>query len=346
MRSRLTPSTPTLFVAVSLTLLLAGCHQMGTVLGLSDNKVAAARKAPLSASPDAPGDVTESQKADVQIAVARSLENHGQNDQAIKAYQEALKQDKNRADACQRIAVLYDKKGDETNARKYYAMALEKAPKNAELLTDMGYSCYLHRRWEESEKHLRKALVIDPQLARAHNNLGLLLARNGRTDEALREFASAGCSEAEAHANLGFALSMGDDLKKAQQHYMLAQRLDPKSPTTRRGMEVLQAFSAPRPTPPQAPRVETPVELTPQQVTSATVGAEPLRQPIQGAYTPWPPAQPGIGALPQPAVAPSALPSMPPPALIDNATLAPQVTLDTAPPFAPAAPSAMCSTQP
>ena len=43
----------------------------------------------------------------------------------------------------------------------------------------------------EAEKAYRRALALAPGFPEAHNNLGQLLARQGRTDEALREFDAA-----------------------------------------------------------------------------------------------------------------------------------------------------------
>ena len=52
------------------------------------------------------------EKINVQMAIARSLENEGQADQAIKVYKEIIKKDNRRADAYHRLAILQDKMGD------------------------------------------------------------------------------------------------------------------------------------------------------------------------------------------------------------------------------------------
>jgi type IV pilus assembly protein PilF len=46
-------------------------------------------------------------------------------------------------------------------------------------------------RTEDAEKEYRRAIQLKPSFAEAHNNLGQLLARTGRLDEALREFDAA-----------------------------------------------------------------------------------------------------------------------------------------------------------
>src|SRR4051794_3337771 len=55
--------------------------------------------------------VTPSQVADVQIAIGRAAEKRGDVDQAMTAYQEALKRDSRRADAHLRLAGLKVRQG-------------------------------------------------------------------------------------------------------------------------------------------------------------------------------------------------------------------------------------------
>src|SRR3954469_16906497 len=61
--------------------------------------------------PDDGARLNAAQTADVEVAMAQSLEKSGVADQATAAYQAALKRDPSRADACARLAVLYDREG-------------------------------------------------------------------------------------------------------------------------------------------------------------------------------------------------------------------------------------------
>ncbi len=54
------------------------------------------------------------------------------------------------------------------------------------LVLDLGFG-----RLDEAEKAYRRALELRPSFSEAHNDLGQLLARTGRTDEAIREFDAA-----------------------------------------------------------------------------------------------------------------------------------------------------------
>jgi Tfp pilus assembly protein PilF len=180
--------------------------------------------------------VTRRQAADVQIAMARTLEESEQLAEAEAAYREALKRDPKRADAHHRLAVLCDRRADFKGSAKQYDEAARLDPKNPEILCDRGYSYYLQRRWADSEESLRQALKLSPRHARSHNNLGLVLGRQGKREEALVEFARAGCDRSDAQTNLGLVLALEGHFDDAAEAYQTALATKPKSPTAREGV--------------------------------------------------------------------------------------------------------------
>lgn len=215
--------------------------------------------------------LTAEQKADVQMAVARSLEEQGDKAAAIKAYLEVAKKDSRRADAYHRLALLHDAKGDHESARSFYQIALKKDPKNAELRCDFGYSCYLQRNWKEAEPQLRRAIAINGDCARAHTNLGLLLGRTGRGKEALAEFYKAGCNEASARGNLGFALTLEEQWAEAKKQFELALVADPNLETAKDGLAAIRwqtGENRPEVMTPREKPVETPAVPTAYQVVT------------------------------------------------------------------------------
>jgi Flp pilus assembly protein TadD len=148
---------------------------------------------------------TKDQVADVQMSMAMALERQGKAEPAIEAYTRVAREFEV-AEAYHRLAVLEDKAGRFDESEEHFIRAIELQPGNAETFCDLGYSYYLQRRWDRAEKSLRHAISLSPDCARAHNNLGLMLARVGRSDEALKSFAAAGCDEAQARVNLAFAM--------------------------------------------------------------------------------------------------------------------------------------------
>lgn len=220
-----------------LVLLAAGCHAL-------HNREAG----PSSGLPDEaelrPNLVSAGKTADMQVAMGRLFERKGDIDTATAAYQAAIRHDPNRADALLRLGVLYDRQGRFAESAGFYRTALEKSPGNADIFCCAGYSHYLQGHWQEAEMNLRQALAIDGGHRRAHNNLGLLLACTNRPDEALNEFRLAGCTQADAQANLGFALALDGHLPEAQACYQQALRANPRSSAAQTGLQKLERLLA------------------------------------------------------------------------------------------------------
>lgn len=79
--------------------------------------------------------------------------------------------------------------GDQTekfeNAEYHYLRALSSRPRDANLLSDLGYSYLQQGRLADSRKYLLQALSIDPEHQMAHANLAAVEAYSGKTDAAL-----------------------------------------------------------------------------------------------------------------------------------------------------------------
>jgi superkiller protein 3 len=76
-------------------------------------------------------------------------------------------------------------------------------------------------KFEEAESHYRQALAGRPT-AETHNGLGYVLARQGRTDEAIAEFRKAIDVDPKftpAYNNLADALAQQGKLEEAEQYY-------------------------------------------------------------------------------------------------------------------------------
>lgn len=196
-----------------------------------------------SATTAEPVSLEQSQKADVQMAVARTFEAKGQTREAVAMFAEVVKNDPRRSDAWVRLAVNSDKEGMFVESGDYYQKALELDPANADTHCNLGYSLYLQERLGDAESALRRALELRPDHVRAHNNLGLVLARGGKEDESLRAFQSAGCSPADAHSNVAYALTLRGAMKEANAHYDQAVALDPKAEAAKKGQSELAVVS-------------------------------------------------------------------------------------------------------
>ncbi len=193
------------------------------------------------------GPVQPEQKADIQLALAIAAERQGRVNDAERMYREVLQVLPQRGDVHHRLALLYSRKGDFQSAYPYYLQALEYHPSDAQLHCDLGYHHYLLHQWAEAESRLRHAIALDPHLTRAHNNLGMVLSRTGREQEALAAFAHAGASQAEASANLALALSLENRLDEARVEFQRALEINPQLETARDGLASLDNLAIPHP---------------------------------------------------------------------------------------------------
>jgi Tfp pilus assembly protein PilF len=219
------------------------------------------------------------QKTEMEMELGRSLEREGKLNEALKVYEEVAKKDSRRIDAQERMAIVNDQLGNFTEADKIYAAALKREPKNIDLLCDRGYSFYLQDRDAEAESTLRQALAIDSHMARAHNNLRLVLARSGKPEEALHEFSRAGCRESDARVNLAYCLMAQRDFAAAQKQFQLAMAADPQSDAAFRGLAKLRTAAAQSQVPANGmAQVAAPQSATVQ--TAATSQVEPSSQTL------------------------------------------------------------------
>jgi tetratricopeptide (TPR) repeat protein len=91
-------------------------------------------------------------------------------------------------------------------------------------------------RFGEAVPHFEKTLQINPEYPAAHSNLGVALAGAGKPDEAVAEFEKALAVDpesAEAHNNLGRILERKGDLDQAIAHFEKAFRAAPDSASVR-----------------------------------------------------------------------------------------------------------------
>jgi Tfp pilus assembly protein PilF len=220
----------------TVIVLAAGCQGLVTPSGHTPIAPAAPAE-PVAA-------LTKAQRADLKVALARSLEKSGDTERAVAVYGEALEADPKRVDAYLRLAALYEMQGRAKESRDCYRKAQAIQPANADVYCSLGYSLYLQGDWAEARKQLEHALQLNPENARAHNNLGLVLARSGQTDEAAAEFKKAGCSATDAQINLAYCYLLDGKCDSSRQHLATALRLEPDSVPAKKAMQDLNDYLA------------------------------------------------------------------------------------------------------
>lgn len=122
------------------------------------------------------------------MARAVSAERSNRLDEAYTLYRQVLSVDPDHNGAHHRLAVISDRRGDFRAAESHYRAAMRNSAPDANLLSDVGYSLLLQKRYRDSEAALNAALNSDPQHEQAIRNLGRLYSEQGDYDAAARAF--------------------------------------------------------------------------------------------------------------------------------------------------------------
>ena len=115
-------------------------------------------------------------------------------------------------------------------AERMFRKALVINPNNADAHQRLGVTLAAQRKVDEAIAHYRKALEIKPDHTEAHYNLGNALAVQRKADEAIAHYRKALESKpdyAEAHYNLGVVLASRGQFDEAIAHYRKALEIKP-----------------------------------------------------------------------------------------------------------------------
>lgn len=188
--------------------------------------------------------LSSDEKADVYFALGRSAEKQGNLQEAMRLYSATLEKDKKFGDAHWRMAVCLDKSGNFQKSAVHYHEAVKLMPGNPEIFCDYGYSLALQNKWSDSEMNLRQSIAIQPELQRAHNNLGLVLAQGSKLEDARREFQLGGLSLPESHWNLAQMLVSQSRWEEARSEFNSVKTLTPDDPNVAKELVSLNRLVA------------------------------------------------------------------------------------------------------
>lgn len=103
-------------------------------------------------------------------------------------------------------------------------------PNHARAYNNLGFLLAQDGRLDEAMQHYERSLKVKPDYPEAHNNLGNALQGKGRLDQAIVHYRAALThrpSYAEAHSNLGAALAAQGHFEEALAQHQEAMRLQP-----------------------------------------------------------------------------------------------------------------------
>jgi Flp pilus assembly protein TadD len=125
------------------------------------------------------------------------------------------------------LGIIANRQRRPEQALVHFRLALALEPGLPALYNNRALSHMLLKDWPGAEESLRQALALDPQYGLAANNLGLVLAKQGRGPEALRAFEK-GAGQAQAHNNLGVVLAQQGRFNQAAQQFRQAVETMPR----------------------------------------------------------------------------------------------------------------------
>lgn len=169
-------------------------------------------------------------QADHYTVLADALRANGDCTQAIVRYEEALLHSPADGLIVQKMTLCLASIGQHARAEELVRAALEKAPDNPGLWTQLGLALQGQNRTAESIGALEKATALDPDLPEVWNYLGEVFAQNGdstRAESALRNALQAQPNFSKAHANLGSVLSGMNRFEEARFHFETALHYRP-----------------------------------------------------------------------------------------------------------------------
>jgi tetratricopeptide (TPR) repeat protein len=180
----------------------------------------------------------------VYVAVARLYEQSGRLAEAEHNYQMALKEKPTELAALLGYARLKEQLGKPEEAIQLYQQAAKAHPNEAAVLNNLGL-CYARLgKMDDALAALGRAVTLQPKNPLYRNNIAMVLVEMGRTQEALAQLRSVH-GDAAAYYNLGYLLQKKGKKQEAVQQFALALRLDPSLRQAKSWLDRLQGPSAP-----------------------------------------------------------------------------------------------------
>ena len=209
-----------------------GCTTWAPHLPSWDSLKSSPKSSPAKKIPDGSSDLSAEESAVLCLKTAEQMAQGGDLLGAASFYEQARRLDPNAIDYSRRLASLYDQLDSSEQAKKEYQKAVEQDPTDADLLNDFGVFFLRREQWAESEVWFRKSLTVQPQHERATVNLAISLGMQNQLKESYDLFQRS-VGAAAANSNLGVLLARQGRNEEARNHFQQAITLDPSLTSAR-----------------------------------------------------------------------------------------------------------------
>jgi tetratricopeptide (TPR) repeat protein len=164
--------------------------------------------------------------ANTHFAAGQVAESQNDLPRAIAQYEAACKLDRTATVPLLRLGMIYTQQGRFEQAIATWNRYIKATNGDASGYVDLGYTCEIAQRFSDAETAYKTAIARDPQNETAHVDYGLMLARQGKIDQAITQL-QAVMSMADVHYNLASVLESKGKKEEAKAEYEKALQIDP-----------------------------------------------------------------------------------------------------------------------
>ncbi len=197
-----------------------------------------------------------------------------------------------------------DRTGDLAAAERIYRQAIGTNPASAASVNDLGLCLARQGKLQDSAAVLRQAIAMRPDKPLYRNNLATVLVELDQPAEALAHLKTA-CRPAAAHFNLGQLLVRSGKIEEATTELQEALRLEPSLTPARQALAGLTPETTLANTAPAAEPITPIVAAQPQPAATPTPAVAPQPQAMPPSY------EMQVAAAPSAVVAPTPAPAAP-----------------------------------
>jgi Flp pilus assembly protein TadD len=201
------------WIVVLCVCVVSGCSSLhsGSLISLGRNEKKTPSPSAISQLGVALPAMKPGDERELKLITAEEMVQKGYWKEAVEMYRtaESMAPKKPKLDA--ELAPALAAIGQHQEAIQRYRRLIDAKPKDAELRNNLAWTLSEYGDDATAESEYRKAIELNPDLQNATINLGILMAKQSRYDEALATLKRA-IGEASAHHNIGvIAIDNGDE---------------------------------------------------------------------------------------------------------------------------------------
>jgi Flp pilus assembly protein TadD len=196
-------------------LLAAGCNHNGSAMSYDDGSQLGGAWQGAEDQPPTPRTL---------YAMSRILVEQGRDDQAKYVLTRIVRDHPSFLPAYVELAELQMRQRQTEAALDTLAQGLQRAPRDAVLLNNMGMVYLFRGENSQAMNFFRRASAESPDNARYRSNLALALGLMGRYDESIAAYKQV-LEECDAHYNVAVICESREDYDRAGQEYAAARQL-------------------------------------------------------------------------------------------------------------------------